>query len=131
MLLAHVSVVLIVIIRDAEASAPPPGPDPRSALRAGASRNRALTALWPPRTALPTLNSRSLPCPEASRSCALPIRFPPRSRTCRTRSRPPGTATGALPNQLGRSPKMSPKKSIFLSFFLIFFFNFFGFVRGP
>jgi hypothetical protein len=99
---------------------PPPGPDLRFALRAGASRNRAPGRAPDLPNRAPGLKSRSLPCPEPSRSRALPTRFPPRSRTYSPRSRSAPKLTRALPEN-------EPEK---VNFFC-FIFYFFGFVRGP
>ena len=110
---------------------PPLGSDPRSVLRAGASRNRA-----PGRA--PDLPNRApgpkIPLPALSRTVPLPRAPDPLPPTLphlqpalpSTRNRAPG----ALPNQLGRSLKMSPKKSIFLVFF-VFIFIFLALCVGP
>jgi hypothetical protein len=90
---------------------PPPGPDPRSALRAGASRNHA-----PSRA--PALPNRApdllFTLPTDARTSTLPLApgtLPPMLPNLQhSLPNPRNRALGALPNPRGRSPNFGTKK---------------------
>jgi hypothetical protein len=81
-------------------------------------------ALRTSRTALPGLKPRSLPCPEPSRSRALPTRFPHAPAPTAGAPEHPEPRSRSAPKLTRTLPENEAQKVFFFWFFLIFFLSF-------